>query len=54
MASILGYIEDVEQFVRLPQLKKAIEEVWPLMEKTMNIILMYTSRRGGVGVCAFI
>jgi hypothetical protein len=45
MASTLGYIEDVEQFARLPQLKKAIEEVRPLIEKTMNIVLKSNSRR---------
>jgi len=50
MARTLSYIEDVEQFARLPQLKKAIEEVRPLMEKTTNIVLKYTSR-GGAGMC---
>jgi hypothetical protein len=53
MASTLSYIEDVEQFARLPQLKKAIEEVWPLMEETTNIVLKYTSR-GGAGMCVII
>jgi hypothetical protein len=52
MICTLGYIEDVEQFARLVQLKKAIEEVQPLMEDTANFILMYTSR-SGAGKYAF-
>lgn len=44
MAATLGYIEDVEQFARLYQLRKSIEEVRPLMEDTANFILMFTSR----------
>lgn len=46
MARTLRYIEDVEQFARLVQLKKTIEEVYPLMEETQNFILLMTSRSG--------
>jgi hypothetical protein len=49
MARTLGYIEDVEQFARLVQLTKAIEEVRPLMEDTANFILKYTAG-GSAGV----
>ena len=47
MASTLGYIEDVEQFARLGQLKQAIKDVKPLMEDTTNFIVGFTS--GGAG-----
>lgn len=46
MARTLRYIEDVEQFARLAQLKKTIEEVYPLMEETQNFILLFTNRSG--------
>lgn len=46
MARTLGYIEDVEQFARLYQLKRSIEEIRPLMEDTTNFILMFTNRSG--------
>ncbi|KXN87181.1 Vegetative incompatibility protein HET-E-1 [Leucoagaricus sp. SymC.cos] len=46
MAKTLRYIEDVQQFARLPQLKKTIEEIYPLMEDTQNFILMFTNRSG--------
>ncbi|EAU80678.2 HNWD1 [Coprinopsis cinerea okayama7 len=44
MARTLGYIEDVEQFARLAQLKRALEDIRPLMEDTTNFILKYTNR----------
>lgn len=44
MARAIGYIEDVEQFARASQLKRAIEEVRPLIEETANFIVSYTSR----------
>jgi hypothetical protein len=44
MARTLSYIEDVEQFARLHQLKKALEEVIPLMDDTTNFIIKYTNR----------
>jgi hypothetical protein len=46
MASIITYIEDVEQFARIVQLKKAMEDIHPLIEDTTNFILRYTSRTG--------
>jgi C4-dicarboxylate-specific signal transduction histidine kinase len=46
MASIITYIEDVEQFARIVQLKKAMEDIRPLIEDTTNFILRYTSRTG--------
>ncbi|KAF5347992.1 hypothetical protein D9756_010129 [Leucocoprinus leucothites] len=46
MARTLWYIEDVRQFARLTQLKKTIEDVFPLMEETQNFILMLTNRTG--------
>jgi hypothetical protein len=46
MASIIPYIEDVEQFARISQLRKAIEDIFPLIEDTKNFILRYTSRSG--------
>ncbi|PPQ99530.1 hypothetical protein CVT24_005320 [Panaeolus cyanescens] len=39
MARTLGYIEDVEQFARISQLKKCIDDVWPLIEETTNFII---------------
>ena len=47
MASTLGYIEDVEQFARLGQLKQAIKDVKPLMEDTTNFIVRFTSDGAG-------
>jgi hypothetical protein len=52
MACTLGYIQDVEQFARLGQLKHAIEEVQPFMEDTTNFIVEFTS--DGEGVSAFL
>lgn len=52
MARTMRYIEDVEQFARLQQLKKTIEEVYPLIEETQNFILLLTSR-SGTGECYF-
>jgi hypothetical protein len=46
IASTITYIEDVEQFARISQLKKAMEEIHPLIEDTTNFILRYTSRSG--------
>jgi hypothetical protein len=47
MAGTLGYIEDVEQFARLGQLKQAIKDVKPLMEDTTNFIVGITSDGAG-------
>jgi hypothetical protein len=44
MASIMTYFQDVEQFARVPQLRKAMEDALPLIEETTNFILRYTSR----------
>lgn len=44
MARTLSYVQDVEQFVRIQQLKKALEEVMPLMNDTTNFIIKYTNR----------
>jgi hypothetical protein len=44
MASILGYISDVQQFAKLVQLKTAIEDVQPLLADTTNFIIQYTSQ----------
>jgi len=38
MACTLGYIEDVNQFARVAQLKQAIRDVTPLIEDTTNLI----------------
>ncbi|CAG8685938.1 9733_t:CDS:10, partial [Acaulospora colombiana] len=46
IASTIGYMEDVEQFARISQLRKAIEDTRPLIEETINFILRYTSRSG--------
>ncbi|KAF9056016.1 WD40-repeat-containing domain protein [Panaeolus papilionaceus] len=43
MGRTLGYIEDVEQFARIYQLKKCIEDVKPLMEDTTNFILIFVN-----------
>jgi hypothetical protein len=50
MARTLGYIQDVEQFAQLGQLKQAIKEVKPLMEDTTNFIVEFTSNGGGMSV----
>ncbi|KAJ2919842.1 hypothetical protein MD484_g626, partial [Candolleomyces efflorescens] len=44
MARTLSYISDVEQFARIAQLKKALEDVRPLMEETANFILRFVNR----------
>jgi hypothetical protein len=44
IASIITYIEDVEQFARISQLKEAMEGICPLIEDTTNFILRYTSQ----------
>ncbi|TFK18865.1 WD40 repeat-like protein [Coprinopsis marcescibilis] len=44
MARTLGFIEDVEQFARLVQLKRALEDIRPLMEDTANFILKFLNR----------
>ncbi|KAF9449463.1 WD40 repeat-like protein [Macrolepiota fuliginosa MF-IS2] len=46
MARTIRYIQDVEQFARLTQLKQTIEEVFPLLEETQNFILLLASRSG--------
>ena len=43
MAFSLGYIKDVKQFVRLSQLKRALEDLRPLIEDTTNFIVQFTS-----------
>lgn len=53
MARTLGYIEDVEQFARLVQLKKAIEDIRPLMEDTSTFILEFSTRGTG-GILSFV
>lgn len=52
MACAIGYIEDVEQFARLGQLKQAIKEVQPLMVDTTNFMVEFTS--DGEGASAFL
>ena len=52
MACAIEYIDDVEQFARLGQLKQAIKDVQPLMEDTTNFIVEFTS--GGKGASAFL
>ena len=47
MAFSLGYIEDVKQFVRLSQLKRALEDLRPLIEDTTNFIVRFTSHGQG-------
>lgn len=42
MACIVDYIGDIQQFARLVQLKTAIEDIQPLLEKTTNFIIQYT------------
>jgi hypothetical protein len=41
---------DVEQFSELAQLKKAIEEIRPLVEDTTNFIVEISSRNK-IGMC---
>jgi hypothetical protein len=44
----LDYIRDVEQFVRIVQLKKAIDDVTPLLEETTRFVIEYgTSSSAG-------
>lgn len=50
MADAMGYIEDVEQFARLAQLKQAIKDVKPLIEDTTNFIVKYTFDDAGASV----
>ena len=47
MAFSLGYIEDVKQFARLSQLKRALEDLRPLIEDTTNFIVRFTSNGQG-------
>jgi hypothetical protein len=42
----LGYVQDVEQFTRLTQLKRAIEDIRPLVEDTANFIVTYSASDG--------
>lgn len=44
MARTLSFILDVQQFARLAQLKRALEDVRPLMQDTTNFILKYANR----------
>ncbi|KAJ3518014.1 hypothetical protein NLJ89_g134 [Agrocybe chaxingu] len=44
MARTLGYIEDVEQFARINQLRKCIEEVRPLMQDTTDFIVAFINK----------
>jgi hypothetical protein len=50
MVCTLGYIQDVEQFAGLPQLKEAIDNVRSLMERTSNFIQKWHASRGGLSV----
>ena len=43
MACTIAYMEDVEQFARLEELKEAIKNVQPLVEETTNFVLKYSS-----------
>ena len=43
MARTIAYVEDVEQFARLEELKEAIKNVRPLVEETTNFVLKYSS-----------
>ena len=47
MAFSLRYIEDVKQFVRLSQLKWALEDLRPLIEDTTNFIVQFPSHGQG-------
>ena len=47
MAFSLGYIEDVKQFARLSQLKRALEDLTSLIEDTTNFIVRFTSNGQG-------
>jgi len=44
IACTLGYVEDVEQFARLHELKRAIKDMEPLVEDTTKFIVGYASR----------
>jgi hypothetical protein len=44
IASTLGYVQDVEQFARLRELKRAIKDMEPLVEDTTKFIEGYASR----------
>ena len=54
MARTLGYIEDVQQFARLGQLKQAIKDVKPLMEDTTNLIVEFSGDKQGPSPLLFI
>ena len=43
MARTIAYVEDIEQFARLEELKEAIKNVRPLVEETTNFVLKYAS-----------
>jgi homoaconitase/3-isopropylmalate dehydratase large subunit len=49
MACTLGYMQDVEQFAGLPQLKEAIDNVRFLIEQTSNFIHKWHASREGLG-----
>ena len=49
MACTIAYVEDVEQFARLEELKEAIKNVRPLVEETTNFVLKYSST-GELGI----
>ena len=49
MSCTIGYVEDVEQFARLEELKGAIKNVRPLVEETTNFVLKYSSA-GELGI----
>jgi len=44
LARSLDYAANVGQFARLPQLKKTLEQLRPLVEDTTNFILRYSNR----------
>jgi hypothetical protein len=44
IACTLGFVEDVEQFARLHELKRAIKSMGPLVEDTTKFIVGYVSR----------
>ncbi|PVG01360.1 WD40 repeat-like protein [Serendipita vermifera] len=46
MAYALSYVQDVEQFARLAQLKRAIEDIRPLIEDMTNLITTYSASDG--------
>ena len=43
MACTIAYVEDVEQFARLVELKEALKNIRPLVEETTNFVLKYSS-----------